>query len=97
MRVENMTSPKSYVKVANQFIITEMVGDNIKKEYFQSYKSMIVFRKTYADGRVLTTLDVNKWDYSRTTSKYRNIFLAETTKETKAKIASGEYVLVDLN
>ena len=37
------------------------------------------------------------WNYSVTTSKYRNQFLNETTKETQAKINSGEYKLVDLN
>ena len=42
-------------------------------------------------------LDINKWDYSVTTGKYRNQFLGETKKETQAKIDSGEYALVDLN
>ncbi len=42
-------------------------------------------------------LDVNYWDYSKTTSQYRNRFLNETTKETQAKIDSGKYLLVDLN
>jgi hypothetical protein len=31
-------------------------------------------------------LDENKWDYSVTTGKYRNIFLGETRKETQKKI-----------
>ena len=34
---------------------------------------------------------------SRTTAKYRNQFLDESTKETQAKIDSGEYILTDLN
>ena len=42
-------------------------------------------------------LDENKWDYSVTTGKYRNIFLNETEKETEAKIKSGEYILSNLN
>jgi len=42
-------------------------------------------------------LDKKYWNYSKTTSKYRNKFLNETTKETQAKIDSGEYVLKDLN
>ena len=44
-----------------------------------------------------TYLDVNKWDYSKTTGKYRNIFLNETKKDTEKKIKSGEYILTDLN
>jgi len=42
-------------------------------------------------------LDNNKWDYSRTTGKYRNQFLGESKKETERKIKSGEYQLVNLN
>jgi len=41
-------------------------------------------------------LDEN-WDYSRTTGRYRNKFLGETVKKTREKIASGEYVIEDLN
>ena len=44
-----------------------------------------------------TYLDKKYWNFSNTTSKYRNKFLNETTKETIAKIKSGEYKLVDLN
>jgi len=42
-------------------------------------------------------LDKKYWNYSNTTGKYRNIFLNETIKDTKAKIKSGEYILTDLN
>jgi hypothetical protein len=42
-------------------------------------------------------LDQKYWNYSNTTGKYRNIFLGETIKDTKAKIKSGEYILTDLN
>ena len=94
MKVENMTSPRSYSKVANQFIITDDKG-----RYFQSYRSIIVFRPFFsgcvASDRV--QLDRQYWDYSKTTGKYRNQFLGETKKETQAKIDSGEYVLTDLN
>jgi hypothetical protein len=44
-----------------------------------------------------TVLDKNTWDYSRTTGKYRNIFLNESKKDTEAKIKSGEYKLANLN
>ena len=90
MKVENMMSPNvnSFAKVANQFIIKNNDGT-----YFQSYQTIIAVKNI--DGSV--ELDLNKWNYSRTTSKYRNIFLNETTKETRAKIVSGEYILADLN
>ena len=90
MKVENMTSPKSYAKVANQFIITDDNGS----VWFQSYNSIIAFRPA---GGSSIILDRETWDYSRTTGKYRNQFLNETKKETEAKIKSGVYILDDLN
>ena len=42
-------------------------------------------------------LDINKWDYSTTTGKYRNIFLNENKKLTETKIKNNTYLLVDLN
>ena len=86
MRVLNMTSSKGNT-IQNQFII---YNDN--EQFFQSYKSFIV---KIVQGK--TYLDADKWNYSKTTSKYRNKFLGETTKETQAKIDSGEYILTDLN
>ena len=86
MKVENMYSPNGN-KVANQFIITDN-GD----EYFQSYKSIIAKR---SKGKIY--LDDYYWDYSVTTGKYRNEFLGEGIAETRKKIASGEYILTDLN
>ena len=98
MRVENMTSSKGN-KIANQFIIhteelDQQSGDMHRICYFQSYRSIIV-RQNLTTGE--TQLDEDKWDYSRTTSKYRNNFLGDDTREVKAKIKSGEYVLADLN
>ena len=80
----------------NQFII-----ENGSGLYFQSYESIIV-KKTYCLGndmdlRDKVELDKTYWNYSKTTSKYRNKFLGETTKETQTKIDSGEYTLTDLN
>ena len=89
MKVENMVSERSGKKDANQFIIT----DNEGRQYFQSYDTIIAVRGL--NGGI--ELDGQKWDYSVTTGKYRNIFLGETTKETQAKIDSGVYKLVDLN
>ena len=86
MNFRNITNARG-TKVPNQFIINI---DN--KEYFKSYDSMIV---KIENGRVY--LDETYWDYSSTTSKYRNQFLGDTTKETQRKIKSGEYILTDLN
>ena len=87
MKVSNLTS-NSGNKVSNQFEVTADNGD----VFFQSYDSMIV---KISNGKVY--LDENKWNYSNTTSKYRNQFLCETTKQTQSKIDSGEYTLIDLN
>ena len=86
MQVSNMYSSNGN-KVANQFIITDGVTD-----YFQSYNSMIVKR---IDDQVY--LDEHYWDYSRTTGKYRNMFLNETKKDTEKKIKDGVYILTNLN
>jgi len=87
MNVQNMTSSNGN-KVANQF---NVIDDNGFR-YYQSYNSMIV----KIDNNNIY-LDKKYWNFSNTTSKYRNKFLHETTKETMAKIKSGEYKLVDLN
>ena len=86
MNVSNITNNNGN-KAPNQFVISDN-GSN----YFQSYNSIIVKR---SNGKI--ELDSYYWNYSKTTSKYRNIFLGETTQETRKKIDSGEYLLVDLN
>ena len=97
MQVQNMTSNKGN-KIANQF----MVYDDNNNKYFQSYNSVIVKISNFVkheNGLPLSTvyLDKKYWDYSVTTSKYRNIFLEETKKETQKKIDNGIYILTDLN
>ena len=87
MRVENMRSPNGN-QVPNQFIIWTDEG-----KYFQSYRSIIAF----VDNNNNIFLDEDYWDYSRTTSKYRNIFLKENTEQTKYSIKTGEYELTELN
>ena len=84
--VTNMVSNRGN-KIANQFIIYTTEGS-----IFQSYNSTIV---KIENGK--TYLDLNKWDYSKTTGKYRNIFLNENKKQTEEKIKNGEYILTDLN
>lgn len=86
MKVSNMTS-RNGNDVPNQFLIEDGVI-----QYFQSYSSIIAKR---VNGELF--LDERYWDYSSTTSKYRNMFTGMDTKETKAAIASGEITLVDLN
>jgi len=77
--------------VPNQFVIKTDEG-----VYFQSYESVIVFKPTEGmDYRI--RLDETYWDYSKTTGKYRNLFLGETKSETEKKIKSGEYILTNLN
>lgn len=85
--VSQMTSPRSGNPVANQFVI-----DTTEGVYFQSYRSIIALRK---GGQLY--LDKNKWDYSRTTGKYRNRFTGLDTAETKKRIKDGSILLVDLN
>jgi hypothetical protein len=87
INVSNMISANGNT-IPNQFIIHTENG-----WFFQSYQSVIAFRDN--DNNIY--LDKNKWDYSRTTGKYRNQFLCETKKDTEGKIESGEYKLIDLN
>ena len=87
MKIQSMESPRTGKAVANQVIVI----DNGVKIFF-SYGTCIA---QVHNGAV--TLDATYWNYSKTTSKYRSQFLGETTKETQAKIDSGEYVLTNLN
>ena len=87
--VKNMTNAKGN-KVANQFIITD-TDTGIK--YLQSCGSIIV-RKT-CNNKIY--LDERYWLNSEISGKYRDQFLNESLKETQAKIASGKYILTDLN
>jgi len=87
-KVINMESSQGN-KVPNQYII-----DTPGKLIFQSYKTIIVM-KDYQNEKIY--LDENAWNYSATTSKYRNIFLGESSKETLKKIQNKEYILTNLN
>ena len=90
MNVSNFTNDKGN-KIANQFII-------YTPEYtiFQSYNSNIV-KTTFENGKRVVYLDEYYYNYSNTTSKYRNKYLGETTKEIEAKIKAGIYILTNLN
>ncbi len=94
MKVENMRSSKGN-KVVNQFIITSEGG---YKKTLQSYGSTIAQITSDDSGeKPKVELDEKFWNWSVTTRKYRNYFLGETTKETRKKIDSGEYILTNLN
>ena len=97
MKVENMTSTRGN-KIPNQFIITDYQEGN-KIEYFQSY-AVIIAKKVYDNmnfGIAEIFIDQNYWDYSRTTGKYRNIFLGEGIRLTRNKLENNQYILTDLN
>lgn len=68
LKVRNMTSPRTGREVANQFVI-----ENGDVTLFQSYRSPIV----EIDRNTRTIRVYEDWNYSRTTSKYRNQFLDE--------------------
>ena len=87
--VQQMTSNKSGNPVANQFII-----ETKDAFYFQSYRSLIA-KASKRNGKIY--LDSYYWDYSRTTSKYRNQFTGLDTKETKRAIKNKEIILTNLN
>ncbi len=89
MNVKNMHSGNGN-KVPNQFILTADDGTRV----FQSYETTIARINGITGG---ITLDADAWAYSRTTAKYRNLFLGLTTAETKRKIKSGEIALANLN
>jgi hypothetical protein len=72
--------------------VENMTSSTDKRTCFKSYQTIraaIIAGKTY--------LDADKWDYSKTTGKYRNQFLDMDKKETLKAIANGEIILTDLN
>ena len=88
MKVSNMTSHNGN-KVPNQFIITD---ESENAQYFQSYDTVIAKR-----CNSVVVLDENAYEWSRTTVKYRNMFLGANSRQVADRIESGEYLLADLN
>lgn len=87
MKVTNITDNRGR-KVANQFIITD---GNVYT--FQSYNSVIAI--VDFDNSIITI--GNDWDYSTTTSRYRNKFFEtlgldelSDTASMRAAIKNGE-------
>ena len=93
-KVENMKN-RVGKPVVNQFVINQIEGF-IERTIFQSYKSTVAMKVDNGDTYQIY-LDNDTWDYSSTTGRYRNVFLGEDIHETRRKIKSGEYLLVDLN
>lgn len=87
MKVSNLASNRTGRPVSNQFTI---VDNGI--QYFQSYNSIIV---KIEDN--ITYLDIDYYQYSKTTVKYRNIYLNLTSRQIDEKIKSGEFRLTSLN
>ena len=82
MKVIQMTNNNNK-PVPNHFIVhNEKTGER----FFQSYGSVIV---KIHNGQVTLGKD---WKASSTTSKYRSMFLGESTAETQKKLDSGEYL-----
>ena len=85
LKVWNMESASGR-KVANQFVIT--TGSTYT---FQSYNSTIIS----IDFNNKLIVVYREWDYSRTTAKYRNMFMREyfaaldSKSEMEKAIASG--------
>ena len=86
MIINNMKSNKERT-VPNQYVIRL---DNC--DVFQSYETVIAIRDYDLDE---VYLNKEYYDYSKTTSKYRNKYLELTTKEIEQKIKSKEFVLVN--
>lgn len=85
VRVEQMRGHNGPVR--NQFIIRFERG-----VIFQSYQTVIAAVIGFDKF-----LDVDAWDYSVTTGKYRNIFLGENKAQTEKRIKNGYYKMIDLN
>lgn len=85
-KLGEMTRTEQFDNKPNQYAITFDKG-----EILQSYDSIIVVRR-YKDNQIFIG---QNWNYSRTTAKYRNMYLGETTAETQAKIDSGEYKMLN--
>ena len=96
MKVENMKSERTGKAVANQFVITDNEHNAV---WFQSYTSVIAL----VNNGILF-LDKNKWDYSVTTAKYRNAFVAAYFNSKYASrdgikdgVDDGKIIMTELN
>ena len=81
--VSNLSSPRSYRPVANQYNLTMKNG-----RAFQSYESLIAVRY---NGKLYLTED---HDYSNTTSKYATQWTGYTTQERRQGLKDGRFILI---
>lgn len=81
--VSNLSSPRSWRPVANQYNLTMENG-----MAFQSYDSLIAVR--YGGKLYLTDYH----DYSNTTSKYCTEWTGYTTQERRRGLKEGRFILV---
>ena len=88
LKVENMKSPATGRKVANQFVLTDYDNNRIT---FQSYDSMIV-EIDYSTETIIVGKD---WRYGPTTSKYRNEFMKLNFFQSIATTEQFEQALKD--
>tara|TARA_R110000787_G_scaffold60854_4_gene138154 strand:+ start:348 stop:626 length:279 start_codon:yes stop_codon:yes gene_type:complete len=89
IQVNQMCSPRTGNPVANQFKIYTKKG-----VYFQSYDTLIAYKPN--EGKL--KLDVNYWDYSRTTLKYLHEFTRyQSKKDTLKAIEDKQIILTNLN
>ena len=81
--VSNLSSPRSYRPVANQYNLTMENG-----MAFQSYDSLIAVR---FNGKLYLT---DYHDYSNTTSKYATEWTGYTTQERRQGLKEGRFILI---
>jgi len=90
LKVKNLTSPRTGREVANQFVITDTENN---KTTFQSYDSTII--ELDHENNIITVH--RDYNYSNTTSKYRNQFMniylgaLENVKELEKAMSCGQW------
>ena len=83
-KVQNLSSPRSYRPVANQY---DLIHEN--GIAFQSYGSLIAVRM---NGYLYLT---DAHDYSKTTSKYATEWTGFSTKERREGLKSGKFIAIE--
>lgn len=84
MKIQPMTT-KFGNDAKNQYLIYTENGI-----YFQSYNTVIAYKSNTGE----ITLS-NLWNCSNTTAFYRRQFLNECIEETREKISTGEYKVIN--
>lgn len=89
VKVSQLINPHNGRAVVNQLIISINTADGLY-QYFKSYDSIIA--RIEPSGKIGLS---EHWDYSKTTSKYRNYFLGMNEEKLTNLVESGE-VLIDM-